>query len=45
MKFVTYPRTDSQYITDDMDGTARSIAESVAEKHPHFSGIVIAPAT
>lgn len=45
MKLVTYPRTDSQYITDDMDGTARSIAESVAEKLPHFSGIVIAPET
>lgn len=45
MKLATYPRTDSQYITDDMDGTARSIAESVAEKLPHFSGIVIAPET
>lgn len=45
MKLVTYPRTDSQYITDDMDGTARSIAESVAGKIPHFSGIVIAPDT
>ena len=45
MKLVTYPRTDSQYITDDMDGTARRIAESVAGKLPHFSGIVIAPDT
>lgn len=45
MKLVTYPRTDSQYITDDMDGTARSIAESVAGKFSHFSGIVIAPDT
>ncbi len=45
MKLVTYPRTDSQYITDDMDGTARSIAESVAGKLPHFNGIVIAPDT
>ncbi len=45
MKLVTYPRTDSQYITDDMDGAARSIAESVAGKLPHFSGIVIAPDT
>lgn len=45
MKLVTYPRTDSQYIIDDMDGTARSIAESVAGKLPHFSGIVIAPDT
>lgn len=45
MKLVTYPRTDSQYITDDMNGTARSIAESVAGKLPHFSGIVIAPDT
>lgn len=45
MKLVTYPRTDSQYIIDDMDSTARSIAESVAGKLPHFSGIVIAPDT
>lgn len=45
MKLVTYPRTDSQYITDDMDDTARSIAESVAGKFPHFNGIVIAPDT
>lgn len=45
MKLVTYPRTDSQYITDDMDGTAKNIAESVAGKLPHFSSIVIAPET
>lgn len=45
MKLVTYPRTDSQYITDDMSDTAKNIAESVAGKLPHFSGIVIAPET
>lgn len=45
MKLVTYPRTDSQYITDDMDGTARSIAETVGKKFAHFEGLVLAPDT
>ena len=45
MKLVTYPRTDSQYITDDMDGTARSIAESVGKKFAHFEGLVLSPDT
>lgn len=45
MKLVTYPRTDSKYITDDMTETARNIAEAVGTKFAHFEGIVIAPDT
>lgn len=45
MKLVTYPRTDSQYITDDMDDTAKNIAESVGKKFAHFEGFVLAPDT
>lgn len=45
MKLVTYPRTDSQYITDDMDETARNTAESVGKKFAHFEGLVLAPDT
>lgn len=45
MKLVTYPRTDSQYITDDMNETARGIAESVGKKLAHFEGLVLAPDT
>jgi len=45
MKLVTYPRTDSQYITDDMNDTARNIAESVGKKFAHFEGLVLAPDT
>jgi len=28
-KLVTYPRTDSQYLSDDMDGTARNVIKSI----------------
>ena len=28
-KLVTYPRTDSQYLSDDMDGTARNVIEAI----------------
>lgn len=45
MKLVTYPRTDSQYITDDMNENARNIAELVGKKFAHFDGLVLAPDT
>lgn len=45
MKLVTYPRTDSQYITDDMNETARNIAELVGKKFAHFEGLVLVPDT
>ena len=28
-KLITYPRTDSQYLSDDMDGTARNVIEAI----------------
>jgi len=28
-KLVTYPRTDSQYLSDDMEGTAKNVIEAV----------------
>ncbi len=35
-KMVTYPRTDSQYLTSDMEQTAIDITELVYEKFPDF---------
>jgi DNA topoisomerase-3 len=43
MKLVTYPRTDSRYLTDDMGKTAREIISAVLEKMPCFSGLTYAP--
>lgn len=42
-KLVTYPRTDSQFITEDMADTARNIVEIVLKKLPHFDGIQLTP--
>ena len=36
MKLCTYPRTDSCYLTEDMRGTAETIADMVLLKFPHF---------
>ena len=38
-KLLTYPRTDSQFITDDMGGTARSVIDIICRKLPVFDGI------
>lgn len=35
-KLVTYPRTDSQYITDDMEQTARNMVQIVCKCFPTF---------
>lgn len=35
-KLTTYPRTDSQYITDDMEQTALDVAHRVFAKYPQF---------
>ena len=35
-KLTTYPRTDSQYITDDMEQTALDVANRVFAKFPQF---------
>ena len=38
-KLLTYPRTDSQFITDDMEGTARQVIGIICRKLPVFDGI------
>ncbi len=43
MKLVTYPRTDSQFLTDDMGDTAAEIIGIVLDKIPHFSSYSLTP--
>lgn len=38
-KLLTYPRTDSQFITDDMEDTARQVIGIICRKLPAFDGI------
>lgn len=42
-KLLTYPRTDSQFITDDMEDTARQVISIVCRQLPLFSGVSITP--
>ena len=35
-KLITYPRTDSQYLTDDMEETALNMIDRVFDKYPQF---------
>ncbi len=42
-KLLTYPRTDSQFITDDMEDTARQVISIVCRQLPLFSGISVTP--
>ena len=42
-KLLTYPRTDSQFITEDMEGTARQVIGIVCRKLPLFEGIAFEP--
>ena len=42
-KLLTYPRTDSQFITDDMGGTARQVIGIVCRKLPLFEAITHEP--
>lgn len=42
-KLLTYPRTDSQFITDDMEGTARQVIGIVCRKLPFFEGVSFEP--
>ena len=37
-KLLTYPRTDSQFITDDMEGTARQVIGIICRKVSIFDG-------
>ena len=42
-KLLTYPRTDSQYITEDMEGTARRVITAVCSVLPLFAGVSFEP--
>lgn len=42
-KLLTYPRTDSQFITDDMEYTARQVISIVCRQLPLFSGVSVTP--
>ena len=42
-KLLTYPRTDSQFITEDMESTARQVIGIVSRKLPLFGGITHEP--
>ena len=42
-KLLTYPRTDSQFITDDMENTARQVISIVCRQLPLFSGVSVTP--
>ena len=42
-KLLTYPRTDSQFITEDMESTARQVIGIVCRKLPLFEGITHKP--
>ena len=42
-KLLTYPRTDSQFITEDMESTARHVIGIVCRKLPLFEGITHEP--
>ena len=42
-KLLTYPRTDSQFITKDMESTARQVIGIVSRKLPLFEGITHEP--
>lgn len=38
-KLLTYPRTDSQFITDDMENTARQVIDIICRRVPLFEGL------
>ena len=42
-KLLSYPRTDSQFITEDMESTARQVIGIVSRKLPLFEGITHEP--
>jgi DNA topoisomerase-3 len=42
-KLVTYPRTDSQYLTDDMAGAASEVIGIICDSVPLYSGINFTP--
>ena len=42
-KLLTYPRTDSQFITDDMEGTVRQVSSILCRKLPLFDSVAYTP--
>ena len=42
-KLLTYPRTDSQFITDDMEDTARQVISIVCRQLPLLEGLAVTP--
>ena len=42
-RLLTYPRTDSSYLTDDMGGTAESIVTLLCGKLPFMAGVSFTP--
>ena len=42
-RLLTYPRTDSSFLTDDMGGTAEKIATLLAGKLPFMQGVKFTP--
>ena len=42
-KLVTYPRTDSRYLTDDMEASARDVIDAVTKKVIVLNGIPFEP--
>ena len=42
-KLLTYPRTDSNFLTDDMGGTAKSILALLCGKLPFMAGVSFTP--
>ena len=43
-RLLTYPRTDSNFLTDDMKGTAEKIAGLLLDKLPFMQGVAFVPA-
>lgn len=42
-KLVTYPRTDSQFLTEDMERTALEMVQTICNVIPYCQDIVLAP--
>ena len=42
-RLLTYPRTDSSYLTDDMGGTAAQISELLCKKLPFMQDVTFSP--
>ena len=40
-KLVTYPRTDSQYLTEDMEGTAMAVAGKITERYGIKTDVIL----